>query len=209
MIKVCIVDDHKVLIDGLQSMLTNQADIDVVGSCQDGVQLLHFLQDNEVDVILLDINMPNMNGIDACKEVVKKFPKSQILVLSMLDQSTIVQRMMKRGAKGYVLKNVGKAELVEAIQTVHAGQMYLSKSIQQSLLQFGQQEKTGYLPVLTRREKEVLELIAQEKTTNEISEELFISVNTVDTHRKSLLSKFGARNSIGLVKAAMEKGLLD
>ena len=212
MIRVYIADDHQVLLDGLKTLLTSFEDIEVVGAGHNGKEAIEFLQSNSVDVILMDINMPEMNGIDACKIISKEHPEVRIIALSMYNKASFIQQMLKSGAAGYILKNTGQEELVEAIRTVMQGEQYLGKTVSRTLMtsMMGKKKDSqSYIPELTRREKEILELIAQEYTTQEISDELHISLNTVETHRKNLLSKCGVRNSVGLVKVAYERGLLD
>jgi DNA-binding NarL/FixJ family response regulator len=212
MIRVYIADDHQVLLDGLHTLLSSIEDIDVVGIGHNGREAVAFLQDHQVDVMLLDINMPDMNGIDACKIISKDFPSVKIVALSMYNKASFIQQMLKSGASGYILKNTGQEELVSAIRTVHSGEQFLGPMVSKTLMasMLGRAQKTkNYIPELTRREKEILALIAKEHTTQEISGTLNISLNTVETHRKNLLSKFGVRNSVGLVKIAMERGLLE
>lgn len=211
-IRVFIADDHQVLLDGLKTLLSNLEDIEVVGSGNNGLDLLDFLKNEVADVILMDINMPRMNGIDACKIVHKDYPDAKILALSMHDKASFIQQMLKNGASGYILKNTGQEELIRAIRSVHQGEQYLGRTVSKTLMDSVLKQlkkKNKYIPELTRREKEILGLIAQEFTTQEISKHLHISLNTVETHRKNLLSKFGARNSVGLVRAAMERGLIE
>jgi DNA-binding NarL/FixJ family response regulator len=212
MIRVYIADDHQVLLDGLHTLLAAAADLEVVGTGQNGQEVLQFLRDHPVDVVLLDINMPVLNGIETCKILHKDYPQVRVLALSMYEKASFIQQMLKNGASGYILKNTGHDELVEAIRTVHRGEQYLSKVVSDTLMQsmLGRPATSRqYIPEMTRREKEILLLIAKEFTTQEISEQLHISLNTVETHRKNLLSKFGVRNSVGLIKIALERGLLE
>lgn len=212
MIRVYIADDHQVLLDGLQTLLSNIDGLEVVGMGHHGKEVLHFLKDNQVDVILLDINMPVLNGIETCKILRKDHPDVKVLALSMYEKASFIQQMLKNGASGYILKNTGQDELIEAIKTVYRGEQYLSKVVSDTLMQslIGKASTARqYIPEMTRREKEVLALIAKELTTQEISDKLHISLNTVETHRKNLLSKFGVRNSVGLIKMALERGLLE
>ncbi len=212
MIRVYIADDHQVLLDGLQTLLATVDDLTVVGVGQNGQEVLKFLKDHEVDVILLDINMPVLNGIETCKILHKDYPELKVLALSMYEKASFIQQMLKNGASGYILKNTGQDELVEAIRTVNGGGQYLSKVVSDTLMQSMMGKSAlarQYIPEMTRREKEILTLIAKEYTTQEISDQLHISLNTVETHRKNLLSKFGVRNSVGLIKVALERGLLE
>ncbi len=202
--KVFIVDDHYMVIEGIRSLLQNEKDIEWTGHASNAASCLAFLQQQQPDVILMDINLPDKSGIDLCKEVREKYPAVYVIGLSTFNQQSFIQKMMGNGASGYVLKNATQEELMEAIAAVSAGKTFLSDEVAQSL----RKNNEGEIPVLTRREKEVLELIADGLTNNEIAQKLFISVTTVDTHRKNLLAKFDARNIASLIKAAMQMQLL-
>jgi DNA-binding NarL/FixJ family response regulator len=202
--KVFIVDDHYMVIEGIRSLLQNEKDIEWVGHASNAASCLAFLQKQQPDVILMDINLPDKSGIDLCKEVIEKYPSVFIVGLSTFNQQSFIQKMMDNGASGYVLKNATQEELMEAVQTVMKGKTYLSEEASQVL----RKNADADIPVLTRREKEVLELIADGLTNNEIAQKLFISVATVDTHRKNLLSKFEAKNIASLIKAAMQMQML-
>jgi len=211
MIKVLIADDHQVLIEGLQLLLADHPNIQISYTANDGQQVLDILADHTCDVILMDINMPVMSGLEVCKVVKKKYPKIKVIALTTFNKGSFVQQMLKNGASGYLLKNTGREELIEAIISVHEGKTYLNSETNQLLLDNLMNKSNGssFIPNLTRREKEVLKLIAEELTTNEIAERLFISLNTVETHRRNLISKFNVRNSVGLIRTAMERGLLE
>jgi DNA-binding NarL/FixJ family response regulator len=211
MIKVFIADDHQVLIEGLKLLLDEHPKIQITHTASNGQQVLDLLEDETCDVILMDINMPVISGLDACKIIKKKYPEIKVIALSTFNKGSFIQQMLKNGASGYLLKNTSREELIEAILKVHDGKIYLNSETNQLLIDNLMNKSNGnsFIPSLTRREKEVLKLIAEELTTNEIAEKLFISLNTVETHRRNLISKFNVRNSVGLVKAAMEKGLLE
>jgi len=198
--KVFIVDDHYMVIEGIRSLLQNEKDVEWVGHASNAASCLAFLQKQQPDVILMDINLPDKSGIDLCKEVIEKYPSIFIIGLSTFNQQSFIQKMMDNGASGYVLKNATQEELMEAVHTVMKGKTYLSEEASQIL----RKNADADIPVLTRREKEVLELIADGLTNNEIAQKLFISVATVDTHRKNLLAKFEAKNIASLIKAAMQ-----
>lgn len=211
-IRVAIADDHQVLIEGLCLLLEGETGISIAGQASNGIQLLKLLKEQPIDVVLMDINMPGMDGLEACRLVRKEFPQTQVLALTMYEKGKMIRRMLKAGASGYLLKNTGRDELVEAIKKVAAGETYLSGSANLALLDHlrhgSNPAPSSGIPELTRREQQILQLIAQEFTTPEISEKLNISLNTVDTHRKNLLAKLGAKNMAGAVRIAMEKGLL-
>jgi DNA-binding NarL/FixJ family response regulator len=199
-IKVFIVDDHYMVIEGIRSLLQNEKGIEWEGHAMNAASCMAFLQNNKPDVILMDVNLPDMTGIDLCEQVRTKYPSVFVLGLSTFNQQSYIQKMIDKGASGYVLKNATQEELVEGIETVIKGRMYLSSEAALSL----QKNNKEDAPVLTRREKEVLELIAEGMTNNEIAAKLFISVTTVETHRKNLLTKFKAKNVASLIKAAAQ-----
>lgn len=211
MIKLLIADDHQVLIEGLVELLNGFEHIEIVKTVNNGQQVLDALNDHNIDVILLDINMPILNGLDACKKIKQKYPDTKVLALTTLDKGSFIQQMLKNGASGYLLKNTSQDELITAIETVYRGETFINEQTNKILLNslMNQKPNEAFIPTLTRREKEVLDLIAKEMTTNEISEALHISLNTVETHRRNLIQKFNVRNSVGLVREAMLKGILD
>ncbi len=202
--KIFIVDDHYMVIEGIRSLLQNEKSIEWMGHATKADSCLAYLKQQLPDVILMDINMPGKSGIDLCKEVKDNYPSVFVIGLSTFNQQSMIQKMLDNGASGYLLKNATQNELLEGIATVMKGKTYLSDEAAQSLRKF----KDGDTPVLTRREKEVLELIAEGLTNIEIAKKLFISVTTVDTHRKNLLAKFEAKNIASLVKAAVQMHLI-
>jgi len=213
--RILIADDHSMFADGIESILNEQDGIQVVGKCYDGASILPYLKENDIDIILLDVNLPEKNGIEVCKEVIAAFPEMKILAISMFNQESYVTEILKNGAKGYILKNTGREELMQAITTVSEGNTFFSKDVTQTIMRGLMNERKGgtpskgFIPKITRREKEVLKLIVQEFTTQEIGEKLFISLKTVESHRSSLLAKVNARNTAGLVAKAIEHKLMD
>ncbi len=201
--KVFIVDDHYMVIEGIRSLLQNEKGIEWTGHAMNADSCLAFLRQQQPDVILMDINLPDKSGIDLCREVKELYPSVFIIGLSTFNQLSFIRKMMDSGASGYVLKNATQEELVTAMETVMRGKTFLSDEVSQTLQQ---NKDTGI--VLTRREKEVLGLIAEGLTNNEVAEKLFISPATVDTHRKNLLAKLQARNTASLVKTAMQLHLI-
>ncbi len=202
-IQVFIVDDHYLVIEGLRSLLSGEADIECCGHAMNGASCRAFLQKNQPDVILLDINLPDSSGIELCQEITQSHPEISILGLSSHDQYSFIKKMMESGAKGYVLKNVGESDLKQAIRAVSIGNNWVSAEAARVLRTPQNQQ-----PIITRREKEVLELIAQGLTNGEISEKLFVSVTTVDSHRKNLLLKLAANNTASLISQAYFHGLI-
>ncbi len=203
-IKLFIIDDHYMVIEGIHSLLQNEKEIEWMGHAGNADSCLAFLKQQLPDVILMDISMPGMSGIELCKIVRTLYPSVYIIGLSTFNQQSFIQKMMENGASGYVLKNATQQELIEAIETVAKGKTFLSDEAALSL----RKNNAGDGPILTRREKEVLNHIAEGMTNNEIAQKLFISTTTVDTHRKNLLEKFNARNTAALIKLSVSQGLL-
>ena len=203
-IKVFIVDDHYMVIEGIRSLLQNEKGVDWVGHATNASSCLAFLQQQQPDVILMDINLPDKSGIDLCKEVKERYPSVFIIGLSTFNQQSFIQKMIDNGASGYVLKNATQAELMEAIEIVASGKTFLSNEAALSL----RSKDNNDAPVITRREKEVLELIAEGMTNGEIAQKLFISTSTVDTHRKNLLAKFDVKNTASLIRLAAQHQLI-
>ncbi len=206
-ITVFITDDHYMVIEGIRSLLQSEEEIELIGYASNAASCLAFLKQQQPDVILMDISMPDKNGIDLCREVKDKYPFIQILGLSTFDQKSFVLKMMDNGASGYLLKTASKQELTKAIRVVSEGGTYLSH-LASDALKSALRDKSS-LPFITRREKEVLKLIADGLTNVEIAKKLFISTSTVDTHRKSLLAKFNKKNTAALVRFITQEGLIE
>ncbi|MCB0506938.1 MAG: response regulator transcription factor [Chitinophagales bacterium] len=202
-IKLFIVDDHYMIIEGIVSIMQQIKEIDIVGYAQNADSCMTFLKRIQPDVIFLDINLPDKSGIDICKEIKTLYPAIKILALSTFNQNSFINSMLNNGANGYLLKNATKEEMLTAIQTVLAHKQYLSKDVSENL-----KIQTSNCPILTRREKEILKLIADGMTSAEVGKQLFISVTTVDTHRKHLLEKLKVNNTTSLIKTAMQFGLI-
>src|SRR5688572_6633497 len=175
-VKVFITDDHYMIVEGIRALLQYEKGIEWVGHAMNADSCLAFLQQQQPDVILMDINLPDKSGIDLCKEVKTKYPAIHILGLSSFNQQSFIQKMMDNGASGYVLKNATREELTEAIETVMQGGKFLSPEAATTI----KKNEDSKIPVITRREKEILVLIAEGLTNNEIAEKLFISTTTVD-----------------------------
>lgn len=207
MIRVFIVDDHPVVIEGIHSLLQNDKDIEWVGQAMNAQSCLGFFINNSADVLLMDISMPGMEGVELCGLMKEKYPGIMVLGLSSFNQGLYIKKMMENGASGYILKNSSKEELIEAIHAVHKGHTFFSGEVGMALKEY---EKSSHdnLPLLTSREKEVLSLIAEGFTNPEIAEKIFLSTFTVDSHRKNILAKLGAKNTASLVRLAVEKKLI-
>jgi DNA-binding NarL/FixJ family response regulator len=196
--RLFITDDHYMIIEGIHSLLQHEKQIEWMGHAMSAASCLAFLQHHQPDVMLLDINLPDKSGVDLCKEVREKYPSVRILGLSSFNQQSYIQKMMQNGASGYVLKNASREELIEAITEVMEGREFLSLEAAAVV----KKNEDSKIPVITRREKEVLALIADGLTNNQIGEKLFISSTTVDSHRKNLLTKFEAKNTATLIRMA-------
>ena len=206
MIKVYLVDDHSVVIEGIKSVLQNDDTIEVVGFATSAEKCLQFFEMHTANVILMDISLPELDGIELCKLITQKQPQIKVLALSTFEQGTYIRKMIESGANGYLLKNSSKQEIIEAIKTVHSGGTYLCFEAGRALKQAN--EEQNKLPSLTKREKEVLLKISEGFTNTQISEMLFISIDTVDSHRKNLHTKLNVKNTAMLIKFAIENNLL-
>lgn len=212
-IKVILVDDHKIVLNGIQETLLEARDIKVVATALSGAQLIANLELHpEANVVILDINLPDIDGMELCKKIKKTHPKIGVIGLTTFSQASFIAQMLRNGANGYLFKNTSEEELLQAIRAVHAGSQYLSQEVNRKLLMRAMSKKASdktFIPKLTRRETEVLQLIIEEHTNQEIADKLYLSVSTVETHRMNLCSKLDARNTAGLVKKAIKFGLAD
>ena len=199
-IKVFIADDHYMVVEGIRSMLLTEMNIEWMGHAMNAASCLAFLHLQQPDVLLLDINLPDKSGIDLCKEIKEKYPDIHILGLSSFNQQSYIQKMIQNGASGYVLKNASLEEIVKAIEVAMRGDIFLSSEASVTM----RENKDAQIPVITRREKEVLKLIAEGLTNKQMAEKLFISTTTVDTHRNNLLSKFNVKNTANLIRMAVQ-----
>ncbi|HKB45846.1 MAG TPA: response regulator transcription factor [Chitinophagaceae bacterium] len=207
MIRIFIVDDHPVVIEGIHSLLKNEKNIEWVGQAMNAQSCLGFFVNNIADVILMDISMPGMDGVELCREMKEKYPRIFILGLSTFNQGLYIKKMMENGASGYILKNSSKEELIKAIQTVNEGGIFFSGEAGQALQEY-QKSSMPELAVLTPREKEILGLIAEGYTNPQIAEKIFLSQFTVDSHRKNLLAKLNVKNTASLIRLAVERKLI-
>jgi DNA-binding NarL/FixJ family response regulator len=217
MIRVFLVDDHLAVREGLRALLTTQSafDLQVVGEASNGLELLAQLPATPTDVVLLDFNMPGMNGIETARQLKKHYPSVRVLALSMLDDEQYIIDMLEAGAHGYALKSGSSVEIVQGIQAVAAGKAFLGTAPGLLVLHklSASQEHApaaapANAPLLSRREHEVLQLIAQGLTTSEMAEKLFTSKRTVETHRQHILEKTQMKNTAALIRFAMQQGLI-
>lgn len=210
-IKIIIADDHTMFLQGIVSLLENEENITILGKAENGKAVFKIIENAIPDIILLDISMPEMDGIEVTKIIKQKYPSIKILIISTHSNIQMIAKLIRMGADGYLLKNAEKQELLHAINTIQKGKTYYCKEVEEKNEDNNSKIKSETLQIteLSNREKEILVLIAQEFTGNEIAEKTFISLNTVNTHRRNLISKLNVKNTAGLVKYAIEYGLLD
>lgn len=206
-IKVFLVDDHQMIIEGIKSLLIGEENIELVGYANTAKNCLQFFKIKTADVILMDISLPDSSGIELCEIITKKYPSTKVIALSTHNQGTYVRKMIENGANGYLLKNADKHEILKAIETVFEGKKYITFEADSALRYENELQKK--LPKLTKREKEVLLQIAEGLTNAQISEKLFISIDTVDSHRKNLHTKLNVKNTAMLIRFATENNLLN
>ena len=209
MIRVFIVDDHPVVIEGIHALLQNESGIEWAGQAMNAASCLGFFVNNTADIVLMDISMPGMDGVELCGVMKEKYPGVFILGLSTFNQGLYIKKMMENGASGYILKNSSKEELLKAIHTVCGGGIFFSGEAGEALKEYQKSSITQtQLPVLSPREKEILGLIAEGYTNPQIAEKIFLSSFTVDSHRKNLLAKLNVKNTATLIKFAVENHLI-
>lgn len=213
-IKILLADDHQMFLDGLSALLSQIAYVEIVAAVNNGAQLLERLKTIKGDLVIVDLHMPVMDGLEATKMIRERYPSLKVLGLTMDNELDTIQAMLEAGASGYILKNTGKAELELAILQVMKGEHYLSQSIGTQLAQSlllkkkAVAEEISELDLLTDRETEILKMVALENSNIEIAEKLYISPKTVETHRKNLMKKIGVRNSLGIYKFALKHKLI-
>jgi len=195
--KIFIVDDHPLVIEGFKTLLKQNENVIVVGSAENAFEAMDFLKKNEVNIAFLDINLPDISGIELCKKIKTEFPAIQCLALSTFNDRAYVSKMIENGASGYLLKNSSKEEIFLAIGEVVKGNMYFNVDYQKQ-----NTSKYDQAPIITRREKEVLIEIAEGLTNQQIADKLFISITTVSSHRQNLMLKLDANNTASLIKMA-------
>ncbi len=204
MINILLADDHQMFIDGIKSIIEGEIGIAVIGEANNGVQVIKAVENQKPDVILMDIRMPVMDGVAATRYLTKHFPEIPILALSMFDQEEDVIEMLEAGAFGYIIKNTGKQELIAAINAVMSKEHYYSKSLSGKIEEWLKTMQHREQYTLTKREREIIILVAHGKSSQQIANNLKISKFTVDTHRKNIHQKLGIKSNTGLVKYVME-----
>ena len=217
MTRLLLADDHTILRDGIRALLSAEYDLEVVGEAGNGAEVLALLETTPVDVVLMDVQMPVLDGFATMPELRQRFPDVRVLVLTMLDHENYVARMLEAGALGYVLKNAAISEIAHAIRTVAAGNPFLCTEIGLNMLYKAVTQRTGTEESaaeghsradLTARELEVLKLIAEGLTNGEIADKLFTSKRTIETHRQNIIAKTQAKNTAALIKLAVGRGLI-
>jgi len=202
------VDDHPIVIEGLKSVIEKLDNHKVTGTACNAVDTINQLKKVQVDVLFLDINLPDISGIDLCKKVHKEFPGIKVLGISTFRERSYISRMIENGALGYLIKSASSGEIAEAIASVMQGKLYMSLDMEHLLRPPSVVHSRDNLPELTKREKEVLHLIAEGLTNNQIATKLFVSSSTVDSHRKNMLTKLSVNNTAALIRLAVEQGLI-
>jgi len=211
MIRVLLADDHQLLIDGLRPLLEKQKNIEVIGIAKDGIEAIKQALKHRPDIILLDISMPGLNGIDAAKRILKEFAGAKIIMLSMHADPRYIQESLRSGVRGYILKESAAMELIEAISDVQKGKIFFSRSVREKVLHeyvewIREGDQTSFSP-LSVREREVLQLLAEGKSTKDMADILNISVKTIESHRKQIMDKLGLYSVAELTKYAIREGL--
>lgn len=204
-IKVLVVDDHPMVLEGMRSMLSQISFVDLTGVAADAFEAMEKVKQDPPQIVLTDINMPEVSGIELTEKIKKEFPTVKVVAMSTFRERSYISQMIKNGASGYLIKSASREEIEEALLSVHEGKLYMNLDI--SMAGIDIQDITN-APVLSRREAEVLQLISDGLTNPQIAEKLFISLHTVDSHRKNLLTKFGVNNTASLIKMAAKNNLI-
>lgn len=212
-IRLLVADDHRVLLDGLVSLLKKEKMFEIVAKAESGREVIEYLSKTDFDICLLDISMPEVDGIEAAKWIIKNKPETKIIILTTHDEEEIIAEMLHLGVIGYLLKSSTRLELVDAINRVISGKSFFSEEVSGTIISgytkhIEKRNKLGETVILTQREKEIVQLLAKEYTNDKMAEALHISYRTVETHRKNIMQKTGAHNLAGLLKYAYGKGLL-
>ena len=210
MTTIGIIDDHGIVLQGVSNIFSSKKEYKIQFAINNITEAKTSLENTQPQVLFLDINIKGDDGLEALKVFKKQFPEMKIIMLTSFEETALVKTALRNGANGYLLKDATEQEVLAAVEVVLNGEQYIQKSVQELMLKeaMGQKKDTTYIPKLTRREKEILQLIVDEKTTQEIADTLFLSVSTIETHRMNLISKLGVKNVAGLVKLTLERGLL-
>jgi DNA-binding NarL/FixJ family response regulator len=207
-IRILIADDHEIVAEGLKSLVEAEPGMEVIGIVPDGREAVKLGRESKPDVVVMDMSMPELNGADATRAILQNDPSCRVIVLSMYAEREYVRRALKAGALGYVVKRSAAKELVDAIRAVYAGQRYLSPRVADVVIEAGADDKDDLLAKLSMREREVLQLLAEGNTGAEIAQRLSLSQKTVETYRARLVEKLGIRDLPGLVRFAIQRGIV-
>lgn len=210
MTTIGIIDDHNIVLQGVSNLFADKKEYKIIFAINNLSDANNSLENSQPQVLFLDINIKSDDGLEALKVYKKKYTAMKIIMLTSFEETALVKTALRNGADGYLLKDASENDFFAAIESVLKNEQYIQKNMQDSLLKeaMGQKKDTFYIPKLTRREKEILQLIIDEKTTQEIADTLFLSISTIETHRMNLISKLGVKNVAGLVKLTLERGLL-
>jgi len=210
-IRVLIADDHKIMLAGLRSLLEKHADVEVVGEAENGRKAVQMAQEKKPDVVVMDVSMPDLNGIEATTQIIESLPETRVIALSMHSDKRFVMGMLRAGASGYLLKDCASQELANAISQVAGGKKYLSPEITgvviDDFLHGGAPEDSTAKSLLSAREREVLQLIAEGWSTKQIASHLYVSIKTIETHRRQIMKKLDLHTIADLTKYAIREGL--
>ncbi len=208
-LRILICDDHQIIVDGLKALVGSISGCEVVITANDGKEALEALELLNIDIVLMDIDMPVLNGLDATSLIKKKFKHVKVIILSVHSDKGMIKNLIDIGVDGYLLKNCSKEELINAIKQVSGGGQYFSSGVTHSLMSPDEGENKEIVGDLTSREIEILQLIANGLTNKEIGEELFISHRTVDTHRTNMMKKLNLKNIAGLISFAIKNAIVE
>lgn len=213
--RILIADDHEIFLDSLSLLIATFADVEVVGNCKNGAEVINFTKNNEIDLLITDYRMPQMSGIELTIFLRQHNPEIKVLMLSVSEEAEMIREAFQAGVWGYMMKRAGKTELQKAIQTIAKGQKYFSESVVFELMRLGltdnipKEEVPNEFNQLTEREIDIIRLLTNELSSIEIAEKLFIAPKTVETHRHNILKKLNVKNTVGIIKYAIKNGLVD
>ncbi|MBL7920630.1 MAG: response regulator transcription factor [Bacteroidia bacterium] len=207
-VKIYLVDDHQMLLDGLKAIISSEKDFEIVGECTLPLLAFEQIQLLKPDIVLTDINMPELSGVDLVRKLKPRMGDTKFIALSMFGERSYIKDMLQAGVKGYILKNTGREELVRAIKTVYEGNEFFSEEVENVIESNPVNDEKINTINLTEREVDIIDCIAKEMTNAQIAEALFISERTVETHRKNIFRKTGIKGVVGLVKFALDKGFI-
>ena len=211
-VKLLIADDHEMIRDGLRVLLNQTGQFDIVAEASNGREVIEVIKKiDELDIIVLDINMPDKDGIEVTTELKKTYPEIKILIVTMYNRKEFIKSLMEIGVDGYILKNSGKDELVAALNSLNRGEPYYGAEITKTVMKSYQKQRVFDSPLdieMSEREKETIRLIADGLSTHEIGEKLFLSTHTINTHRKNILNKLNVKNSAGVIRYGIQTGIV-